>query len=222
MIQEKTIVIGNPDNNPFALKQENKVEITGNAFLPKAPVLNKTQEIPKVKKKKFKPLVFKGMNKTMENLTKEDELELFFINFTNRDNEIFEEEEPKINDISKVIIPKEVKQDQNLLTQTLNKSIIEQASKENIPLDDFMDKNKMELIEIIDNTLKNISEINKQNQISEIYYNTVQKAIDLKIYEADKEMMKNAINEKNGELKKTRISKASQVIEDIKSEYSDI
>ena len=162
------------------------------------------------------------MNKTMENLTKEDELELFFINFTNRDNEIFEEEEPKINDISKVIIPKEVKQDQNLLTQTLNKSIIEQASKENIPLDDFMDKNKMELIEIIDNTLKNISEINKQNQISEIYYNTVQKAIDLKIYEADKEMMKNAINEKNGELKKTRISKASQVIEDIKSEYSDI
>ena len=220
--QENTIIIRNPDNNPFALNQDNIRENSGNAFLPKAPVLNRTQELPKEKKKKFKPLVYRGMNKTMENLTKEDELELFFINFTNRDNEIFEEEEPKINDISKVIIPKEVKQDQNLLTQTLNKSIIEQASKENIPLDDFMDKNKMELIEIIDNTLKNISEINKQNQISEIYYNTVQKAIDLKIYEADKEMMKNAINEKNGELKKTRISKASQVIEDIKSEYSDI
>ena len=207
MIQEKTLVIGNPNNNPFALNQDNINVNTGNSFLPKAPALNKTQELPKEKKKKFKPLVFRGMNKTMENLTKEDELELFFINFTNRDNEIFEEEEPKINDISKVIIPKEVKQDQNLLTQTLNKSIIEQASKENIPLDDFMDKNKMELIEIIDNTLKNISEINKQNQISEIYYNTVQKAIDLKIYEADKEMMKNAINEKNGELKKKEIVK---------------
>ena len=221
MIQEKTLVIGNPNNNPFALNQDNINVNTGNSFLPKAPALNKTQELPKEKKKKFKPLVFRGMNKTMDNLTKEDELELFFINFTNRDNEIFEEEEPKAEDISKVIIPKEVKQDQDILTQTLNKSIIEQAEKENVPLDDFMDKNKMELIEIIDNTLKNISEINKQNQISEIYYNTVQKAIDLKIYEAEKEMIKNDIDEKNEELKKKKMSKASKVIEDIKSEYSD-
>ena len=221
MIQEKTLVIGNPNNNPFALNQDNINVNTGNSFLPKAPALNKTQELPKEKKKKFKPLVFRGMNKTMDNLTKEDELELFFINFTNRDNEIFEEEEPKAEDISKVIIPKEVKQDQNLLTQTLNKSIIEQAGKENVPLDDFMDKNKMELIEIIDNTLKNISEINNQNQISEIYYNTVQKAIDLKLYEAEKEELKKAIDEKKGELQKRRVSKASKVIEDIKSEYSD-
>ena len=221
MIQEKTLVIGNPNNNPFALNQDNINVNTGNSFLPKAPALNKTQELPKEKKKKFKPLVFRGMNKTMENLTKEDELELFFINFTNRDNEIFEEEEPKAEDISKVIIPKEVKQDQDILTQTLNKSIIEQAEKENVPLDDFMDKNKMELIEIIDNTLKNINEINKQNQISEIYYNTVQKAIDLKIYEAEKEMIKNDIDEKNEEFKKKKMSKASKVIEDIKSEYSD-
>ena len=221
MIQEKTLVIGNPNNNPFALNQDNINVNTGNSFLPKAPALNKTQELPKEKKKKFKPLVFRGMNKTMDNLTKEDELELFFINFTNRDNEIFEEEEPKAEDISKVIIPKEVKQDQDILTQTLNKSIIEQAEKENVPLDDFMDKNKMELIEIIDNTLKNINEINKQNQISEIYYNTVQKAIDLKIYEAEKEMIKNDIDEKNEEFKKKKMSKASKVIEDIKSEYSD-
>ena len=216
MIQEKTLVIGNPNNNPFALNQDNINVNTGNSFLPKAPALNKTQELPKEKKKKFKPLVFRGMNKTMDNLTKEDELELFFINFTNRDNEIFEEEEPKAEDISKVIIPKEVKQDQDILTQTLNKSIIEQAEKENVPLDDFMDKNKMELIEIIDNTLKNINEINKQNQISEIYYNTVQKAIDLKIYEAEKEMIKNDIDEKNEEFKKKKMSKASKVIEDIK------
>ncbi len=70
------------------------IKISENALLPNAPKLNQTEEIQK-KNRKFKRIQTKVMNKIMENMTKEDELELFFANFTNRDNETIEEEESK-------------------------------------------------------------------------------------------------------------------------------
>ena len=52
------------------------IKISENALLPNAPKLNQTEEIQK-KNRKFKRIQTKVMNQTMENMTKEDELEFF-------------------------------------------------------------------------------------------------------------------------------------------------
>lgn len=188
------------------LESNNDLKISGNALLPNAPKLNQTEEIPKKKNKKFKKIKTKAMNKTMENMTNEDELELFFANFTNRDNEIFEEEEPKINQIQENVIPDdpEFEQNDNILAQTLTQTINNKAKNENIEFEDYLDKSKRELIDIIDKTLKQINEANQENEMKSFYYNTTQKALDMKIYENDKELMKQNLEKKN--IKKSKVN----------------
>ena len=212
VIQENTIILNSQINSNdlkqdnILLESNNDLKISGNALLPNAPKLNQTEEIPKKKNKKFKRIKTKAMNKTMENMTNEDELELFFANFTNRDNEIFEEEEPKINQIQENVIPDdpEFEQDNNILAQTLTQTINNKAKNENIEFEDYLDKSKRELIDIIDKTLKQINEANQENEMKSFYYNTTQKALDMKIYENDKELMKQNLEKKN--IKKSKVN----------------
>ena len=212
VIQENTIILNSQINSNdlkqdnILLESNNDLKISGNALLPNAPKLNQTEEIPKKKNKKFKKIKTKAMNKTMENMTNEDELELFFANFTNRDNEIFEEEEPKINQIQENVIPDdpEFEQDNNILAQTLTQTINNKAKNENIEFEDYLDKSKRELIDIIDKTLKQINEANQENEMKSFYYNTTQKALDMKIYENDKELMKQNLEKKN--IKKSKVN----------------
>ena len=212
IIQENTIILNSQINSNdlkqdnILLESNNDLKISGNALLPNAPKLNQTEEIPKKKNKKFKRIKTKAMNKTMENMTNEDELELFFANFTNRDNEIFEEEEPKVNQIQENVIPNdtEFKQDNNILSQTLTQTINNKAKNENIEFEDYLDKSKRELIDIIDKTLKQINEANEENEMKSFYYNTTQKALDMKIYENDKELMKQNLEKKN--IKKSKVN----------------
>ena len=212
VIQENTIILNSQINSNdlkqdnILLESNNDLKISGNALLPNAPKLNQTEEIPKKKNKKFKKIKTKAMNKTMENMTNEDELELFFANFTNRDNEIFEEEEPKVNQIQENVIPNdtEFKQDNNILSQTLTQTINNKAKNENIEFEDYLDKSKRELIDIIDKTLKQINEANQENEMKSFYYNTTQKALDMKIYENDKELMKQNLEKKN--IKKSKVN----------------
>ncbi len=212
VIQENTIILNSQINSNdlkqdnILLESNNDLKISGNALLPNAPKLNQTEEIPKKKNKKFKKIQTKAMNKTMENMTKEDELELFFANFTNRDNEIFEEEEPKINQIQENVIPDdpEFERDDNILTQTLTQTINKKAKDENIEFEDYLNKSKRELIDIIDKTLKQINEANQENEMKSFYYNTTQKALDMKIYENDKELMKQNLGKKN--IKKSKVN----------------
>ena len=199
------------DSDNFKNSQENfeiNTKIQNNE-IPHQKELSKTTKV-KSTKKKFKPIeIKKDYNKTM---TSADELDLFYAKFMNRDNAILEEEEPKVDDYMEKIIPNEIQQDENKLKNTLNMTINNKAKDENIPLDDYMDKNKVELLDIIDKTLKNIEEINEKNEINELYYDSVRKAIDLKLLEADKESMKNSIDPRTGLLKKTRSNNATKII----------
>ena len=157
------------------------------------------------------------MYKNVNDLTDEDKLELFFANFTNRDNEIFDKEKPNVNDMQQDVILKEenFKQDENVLSKTLTETINKKAEDEKIDFDEFSNKNKQELIDIIDKTLKTINEANQENDMKSVYFDSIQKAIDFKIYEQDKELMKQ-------NLKNMRKSKASQVIDDSKKEIDEI
>ena len=71
------------------------------------------------------------------------------------------------------------------------------------------------MINIIDQTLKNIDEVNSKNEVSQLYFDTVQKAIDWKLYEAEKEEIKKKM-EGGGKIKrtKTKASRASEVIKE--------
>ena len=199
------------DSNNFKNSQENfEINTNVNNKIINSPPKEMSKTTKLKTKKKFQPIEIKmDYNKTM---TKADELDLFYAKFMNRDNAILEEEEPKVEDYMEKIIPNEIQQDENKLMNTLNMSINNKAKEENIPLDDYMDKNKVELLDIIDKTLKNIEEINEKNEINELYYDSVRKAIDLKLLEADKESMKNSIDPRTGLLKKTRSNKASKII----------
>ena len=200
------------DSNNFKNSQENfeiNTKIHNNEITnPHQKELSKTTKVKATKK--FKPIeIKKDYNKTM---TTADELDLFYAKFMNRDNAILEEEEPNVDDYMEKIIPNEIQQDENKLKNTLNMTINNKANDENVPLDDYMDKNKVELLDIIDKTLKNIEEINEKNEINELYYDSVRKAIDLKLLEADKESMKNSIDPRTGLLKKTRSNNATKII----------
>ena len=201
------------DSNNFKNSQENfeiDTKIHNSEIInPHQKELSKTTKV-KSTKKKFKPIeIKKDYNKTM---TTADELDLFYAKFMNRDNAILEEEEPNVDDYMEKIIPNEIQQDENKLKNTLNMTINNKAKDENVPLDDYFDKNKVELLDIIDKTLKNIEEINEKNEINELYYDSVRKAIDLKLLEADKESMKNSIDPRTGLLKKTRSNNATKII----------
>ena len=147
-------------------------------------------------------------------MTPSDRLDQFYAAFNNRDNPIFEEENPTPNHYLQKIIPDDVKQDEDKLKKTLHKSIL--TTTKNLPsFETYENKTKKELINIIDQTLKNIDEVNSKNEVSQLYFDTVQKAIDWKLYEAEKEEIKKKM-EGGGKIKrtKTKASRASEVIKE--------
>ena len=154
-------------------------------------------------------------------MTPSDQLEQFYADFNNRDNPIFEEDKPEPKHYLKKIIPEEVKQDEDKLKETLHNSLL--ATTKNMPsYQTYDEKSKKELISIIDKTLKNIEEVNTKNEVSQLYFDTVQKAIDWKLYEAEKEEIKQKMDNPT-KLKRTRTksSKASEVIKEANEEINN-
>ena len=70
---------------------------------------------------------------------------------------------------------------------------------------------KKDLLEIIGKTMENINEINSKDEVRKLYFETAQKAIDLKLIEEDFKMMKNAYDNK-GELKRSRSSSRAKIV----------
>ena len=135
-------------------------------------------------------------------MTPSDQLEQFYADFNNRDNPIFEEDNPEPKHYLQKIIPEEVKQDEDKLKETLHNSLL--ATTKNMPsYQTYDEKSKKELISIIDKTLKNIEEVNTKNEVSQLYFDTVQKAIDWKLYEAEKEEIKQKMDNPT-KLKRTK------------------
>ena len=87
---------------------------------------------------------------------------------------------------------------------------------------DFKNKDKNELWDIIQKTMKNIDEANANNKESQYYYETIQKAFDIKLNDIEQKMMKDAYDNK-GQLKRSRSSsRAKIVIEQTKNELDEI
>lgn len=210
IIQDHTIIIPSIQENKQP-QRSGKIEDINSQLLPKPPELDfsKTQTI-KHKKKYEKIIIKPNFSKTM---TPSDRLDQFYADFNNRDNPIFEEENPTPNHYLQKIIPDDVKQDEDKLKKTLHKSIL--TTTKNLPsFETYENKTKKELINIIDQTLKNIDEVNSKNEVSQLYFDTVQKAIDWKLYEAEKEEIKKKM-EGGSKIKRTK-SKASRASEVIK------
>ena len=220
IIQQHTIILPPKEEDKFIpLRTEHNVEDVNGKLLPKAPEIdfNKTQKLPH-KKKYQKIIINHNLNKTM---TPSDQLDQFYADFNNRDNPIFEEDKPEPKHYLKKIIPEEVKQDEEKLKETLHNSLL--ATTKNMPsYQTYDEKSKKELISIIDKTLKNIEEVNTKNEVSQLYFDTVQKAIDWKLYEAEKEEIKQKM-ENPTKLKRTRTksSKASEVIKETNEEINN-
>ena len=220
IIQQHTIILPPKEEDKFIpLRTEHNVEDVNGKLLPKAPVIDfsKTQKLPH-KKKYQKIIINHNLNKTM---TPSDQLDQFYADFNNRDNPIFEEDKPEPKHYLKKIIPEEVKQDEEKLKETLHNSLL--ATTKNMPsYQTYDEKSKKELISIIDKTLKNIEEVNTKNEVSQLYFDTVQKAIDWKLYEAEKEEIKQKM-ENPTKLKRTRTksSKASEVIKETNEEINN-
>ena len=169
------------------------------------------------KKRKFIPLEPKNLASSGSMR----ELDIFYAEYMNRDQPIFEEVKPNPKDYLKKLIPKEkLKNDSEINKDVEN--IIEKKAKDNkLEFDDFENKRKSELLEIIGKTMKNINEINSNNEVMGMYYDTIQKAIDFKLFEETEKMRKTAYN-KNGQLKRSRSSsKASIEIEKAKKEINN-
>ena len=62
---------------------------------------------------------------------------------------------------------------------------------------DLENKDEKELLNIIQNTLNDINKISEKNKMSNLYFETMNKAIDLKLLENDAKMIKDAYD-KNG------------------------
>ena len=220
IIQEHTIILPPKEEDKFIpLRTEHNVEDVNGKLLPKAPEIDfsKTQKLPR-KKKYQKIIINHNLNKTM---TPSDQLDQFYADFNNRDNPIFEEDKPEPKHYLKKIIPEEVKQDEDKLKETLHNSLL--ATTKNMPsYQTYDEKSKKELISIIDKTLKNIEEVNTKNEVSQLYFDTVQKAIDWKLYEAEKEEIKQKMDNPT-KLKRTRTksSKASEVIKEANEEINN-
>ena len=173
-----------------------------------------------LKERVFKPLQPKKdlvLNSTMK------ELDTFYANFMNRDQSIIEDEKPDPENYLKELIPEEKRKEEKKINEDTKKRVEIQAQKQYLMnFDDFDKKNKDELFEIIGKTMQNINEINSNNKVRQLYFETAQKAIDLKLFEEDAKMMKNAYDNK-GELKRSRSSsKARIVIQDAENEKFDV
>jgi hypothetical protein len=172
------------------------------------------------KKRKFIPLKPK---QNMSNSNSMKELDIFYAKFMNRDQPILEDENPQPKDYLQKIIPLEKRQEDDKINDDRDKIIENQTKKEfNIQIEDFKNKDKNELIDLITKTMGNINEKITREQESKYYYDTIQKAIDWKINEVDKELKENAYDN-NGKLKRSRSSsKAKIVIEKTQNELDEI
>jgi len=172
------------------------------------------------KKRKYIPLQPK---KNMSNSNSMKELDIFYAKFMNRDQPILEADEPKPDDYLKKLIPSEKQQEDDKIIDDREKVIENKAKEEfNIQIEDFKNKEKNELIDIITKTMGNINDKITRNKESEYYYETIQKAIDWKIDQIDKELKENAYDN-NGRLKRSRSSsKAKIVIEKTEKEFDEI
>ena len=172
------------------------------------------------KKRKFKPVEPK---KGLVNSNSMKELDIFYANFMNRDQPILEEEKPNMEEYLKEIIPEDKKQEDEKINNDLEKVIDEKTQKQHfMTTNDFKNKDKNELWDIIQKTMKNIDEANANNKESQYYYETIQKAFDIKLNDIEQKMMKDAYDNK-GQLKRSRSSsRAKIVIEQTKNELDEI
>ena len=137
----------------------------------------------------------------------------------NREQPIIEENKPKTKAYLEEIIPENKRKDE----KQKNEKCVEDKIKKQyfMNLDDFDKKGKNELFDIIEKTMENINEINSNDKVKQLYYETAQKAIDLKLLEEDVKMMKTAYDKK-GELKRSRSSsRAKFVIQQAENEKYD-
>ena len=172
----------------------------------------------------FKNRIFKpiDINNNLLKSSSNKELDLFYAKYMNRDQPLIEKEKPKLTELLQELIPEDKKRDEDEIKEDVEKRIENKTKQEHyMILDDLKNKNKNELLDIIDKTMKNINEVNSKNKILQLYYESTQKAIDLKLFEEDAKMMKNAYDNK-GELKRSRSSsKAKIVIEQTEKELFD-
>ena len=182
------------NNNSIEVHTDTKTDITKIKF-------NKTDPSA-FKKRNFKLLeAKKSLNKSAEF----DELVEFSVNFLNRDHDIMDREKPSPNLYLKKIIPENRRQDDEKIDEDTSK-VIDNKIKNY----DFENKNVSDLLKVIEETLQNINEINSNNDFSNLYYETVQKAIDLKLVEEDEKQIKDAYD--NGQLKRSRSSSKAKVV----------
>ena len=200
----------NNNKNLIKIKREESPNKNNNNFNKTAP--------SGFKKRIFKPI---EQNNLLNSSTMK-ELDIFYANFMNRDQPLMEEEKPNPKEYLKELIPEDKKQDKDEISENANKLIEDKTKKEHyLIIDDLKNKDKKELLDIIDKTMQNINEVNANNKILQLYYETTQKAIDLKLYEEEAKMMKNAYDNK-GELKRSRSSsKAKIVIQQAEKEIFD-
>ena len=163
-----------------------------------------------LKKRTFKPLQPKIdplASSTMR------ELDTFYAKFMNRDQPIIEKDKASLNDYLKEdLIPPEKQKDEQKINEDMEKTVKEKMKQEHLkPLEDFENKDKKDLLEIIGKTMENINEINSKSEVRKLYFETAQKAIDLKLIEEDFKLMKNAYDSK-GELKRSRSSSRAKIV----------
>ena len=142
------------------------------------------------------------------------ELDKFYQRFLDRDQPILEKKEPNIDDYSKmkVVIPEEKIEDSEI-----NDKDTKECLKEKI--DNLENMDVKDLLEVINTTRNNINEINAKNKWSQFYFDSVQKAIDMKLFEQEEKNLRDAYNER-GELKRSRSSsKAKIVIKQVEDEF---
>ena len=142
------------------------------------------------------------------------ELDKFYQRFLDRDQPILEKKEPNIDDYSKmkVVIPEEKIEDSEI-----NDKDTKECLKDKI--DNLENMDVKDLLEVINTTRNNINEINAKNKWSQFYFDSVQKAIDMKLFEQEEKNLRDAYNER-GELKRSRSSsKAKIVIKQVEDEF---
>ena len=220
------------NNNYYSNQNQNNYQLSNSAenFNNKNNLVNIYKEVsPKkdnnnfnntapnsLKIRKFRPIQPKN-NLLVSSTIKE--LDRFYANFMNREQPIIEENKPETKAYLEEIIPENKRKDE----KQKNEKCVEDKIKKQyfMNLDDFDKKGKNELFDIIGKTMENINEINSNDKVKQLYYETAQKAIDLKLLEEDVKMMKTAYDKK-GELKRSRSSsRAKFVIQQAENEKYD-
>ena len=203
VVQESYPLDQDGENNKFS-------KTDPNAFKKEEP---KERDFDINKEINFQPLQTFTKNKFNNKLFN------FAKDFANRDQPILNKKDPKLNDLNgftKEIVEEE-KYKKELEDSENMENYIENNAKEK-KIENYKDldkKSEGELLDIIKNTLNKINQINEKGQVAGFYFETMNKAIDLKMIENDEKMFREAYNKK-GELKNTRTnpSKAKIAIEE--------